>query len=204
MVYSSIIIVLFFYRLWFNACTIAVKVDYSACWREEHQNDSFHYHCELQLIGCKKWLSVKNRIVEEHGIQVNFSDLYNPYLPAYSCVSKSNQEVAHSENHLPGLLTVASLKTEKSQDFVLPVLQKGSPQKKNFFVVLQKIKKLLPARILQNLLKKGISKATLNFLLLLWSAELLARWKFLNSYSKGMKKYSVTLFCSMEVTPPSL
>ena len=136
MVYSSIIIVLFFYRLWINACITAVKVDYSACWREEHQNDSFHYHCELQLIGCKKWLSVKNRIAEEHSIQVNFSDLHNPYLPAYSCVCESNKKVAHSENHLPGLLTAASLKTEKSQDFVLPVLQKGRPQKKNLLVVL--------------------------------------------------------------------
>ena len=142
MVYSSIIIVLFFYRLWINACITAVKVDYSACWREEHQNDSFHYHCELQLIGCKKWLSVKDRIAEEHSIQVNFSDLHNPYLPAYSCVCESNKKVAHSENHLPGLLTAASLKTEKSQDFVLPVLQKGRPQKKNLLVVLQKIKKL--------------------------------------------------------------
>ena len=44
----------------FNAGTSVVKVYYWACSREEHQNDSFHYHCALKLRGCTKWLSVKN------------------------------------------------------------------------------------------------------------------------------------------------
>ena len=98
----------------FNAGTSVVKVDYWACSREEHQNDGFHYHCALKLTGCKKWLSVKNRIAEKHGIQVNFSDKHNFYLSAYRYVCKSDQEVAHSENHPPGLLTAASPKTKKS------------------------------------------------------------------------------------------
>ena len=42
----------------FNASTSAVKVDYWACYREQHQNPSFHYHCALKLISSKKWLSV--------------------------------------------------------------------------------------------------------------------------------------------------
>ena len=49
----------------FNADTSVVKVDYWACSGEEHQNDGFHYHCALKLTGCKKWLLVKNRIVEK-------------------------------------------------------------------------------------------------------------------------------------------
>ena len=98
----------------FNAGTSVVKVDYWACFREEHQNDGFHYHCALKLTGCKKWLSVKNRIAEKHGIQVSFSDKHNFYLSAYRYVCKSDQEVAHSENHPPGLLTAASPKTKKS------------------------------------------------------------------------------------------
>ena len=98
----------------FNGDTNLVKADYCVCSREEDQNDDFHYHCTIKLTGCKKWLSVKNIIAKKHGIQVSFSDTYNFYLSAYSYVCKSDQEVAHSENHLPGLLTAASPKTKKS------------------------------------------------------------------------------------------
>ena len=59
------------------AGTSVVEVDYWACSRQEHQNDGFHYHCALKLTGCKKWLSVKNRIAEKHDIKVNFSDKHN-------------------------------------------------------------------------------------------------------------------------------
>ena len=62
----------------------------------------------------KKWLSVKNRISEKHGIQVSFSDKHNFYLSAYTYVCKSDQEVAGSENHPAGLLTAASSQTKKS------------------------------------------------------------------------------------------
>ena len=48
----------------FNAGNSLVKVDHRACSRQKHQNDSFHYHCALKLTDCKKWLSVKNGIVE--------------------------------------------------------------------------------------------------------------------------------------------
>ena len=40
----------------FNAGTNVVKVDYWDYSREEHQNDGFHYHCELKRTGCRKWL----------------------------------------------------------------------------------------------------------------------------------------------------
>ena len=98
----------------FNAGTRVVKVDYWACSREVHQNDGFHYHCTLILTSSKKWMSVKNRIAEKHGIHVNFHDKYNFYLSAYMYVCKSDQGVAHSENRPPGLLTAASPKTKKS------------------------------------------------------------------------------------------
>ena len=98
----------------FNAGTSVVKVDYWTCSKEEDHNDSFHYHCALKLIGCKKWLSVKKRIAEKHCIQVNFSDKYNFYFSAYRNICKSKQEVAHSENHPPGPLTAVSPKTKKS------------------------------------------------------------------------------------------
>ena len=81
----------------FNAGTSVVKVNYWACSREEHQNDSFHYHFALKLTGSKKWLSVKNKIAEKHGIQVSFSGKHNFCLCPYKYVCKSDQEVAHSE-----------------------------------------------------------------------------------------------------------
>ena len=46
----------------FNAGNSVVQVDYWDFYREEHQNDGFQYHCTLKITGCKKWLSVKNRI----------------------------------------------------------------------------------------------------------------------------------------------
>ena len=66
----------------FNASISVVKMDYWACSREEYHNNEFHYHCALKLTGCKKWLSVKNRITEKHDIQINFSDKHNFYLSA--------------------------------------------------------------------------------------------------------------------------
>ena len=68
----------------------------------------------MQLTVFKKQLSVKNRIAEKHDIQVNFSDKDNLYLSAYSYFYKSDQEVAHSKKHPPGLLTAASPKAKKS------------------------------------------------------------------------------------------
>ena len=68
----------------------------------------------MKLTGCKKWLSVKNRIAEKHDIQVNFSKKHNFYLSPYRYVCKSDQEVAHSESIPAGLLTAASPKTKKS------------------------------------------------------------------------------------------
>ena len=68
----------------------------------------------MQLTVFKKQLSVKNRIAEKHDIQVNFSDKDNLYLSAYSYFYKSDQEVAHSKKHPPGLLRAASPKAKKS------------------------------------------------------------------------------------------
>ena len=85
----------------FNAGTSVVKVDYWACFREEHQNDGFHYNCALKLTGFTKRLSVKNKIAEKHGACLNFSYEHNFFLSPFTYVCKKNQEIAHSENHPP-------------------------------------------------------------------------------------------------------
>ena len=124
----------------------------------------------------QKWLSVKNRIAEKDGIQVNFSDKHNFYLSAYRYVCKSDQEVAHSENHLPGLLTAAS-------EFRATCATKRKSTEGESSVVLQKSEKFD-----QPGFRKVHSRKSL---LLLRGGELLFRWTLLNSYSNEVKKYSV-------------
>ena len=70
----------------FNAGANVVKVEYWACFREEHQNDDFHYHWVLKFTGCQNYLSVKIRFAEKHGIEVNISNRHNFYLSAYRYV----------------------------------------------------------------------------------------------------------------------
>ena len=111
--------------------------DRRACSREEHQNHGFHYYQALKLTGFKKWLSVENKMVENQGVQVSFSSKHNFCLSTYRYVCKSDQNVAHSENHPPGLLQLLLQKPKSQlQYFVLSLPQIGSPQKENVLVVL--------------------------------------------------------------------
>ena len=89
-----------------------------------------------------KWLSVKNKIAEKDGIQVNFREKHCFYLSADNDVCKSDQELAHSEKNPLGLLTPASQKKGQLQNFVLPLPQKESLQKENLLVVLQRSEKV--------------------------------------------------------------
>ena len=98
----------------FNAGASVVKVDYWGCSREKHQNDGFQHHCALNLTGCKKWLSIKNRIAKTPGIQANFSGKHNLYLSSYMYICKSDQKVVHNEKHTLEFLVAASPKTKKS------------------------------------------------------------------------------------------
>lgn len=59
----------------FNAGSGKVGVKHWACCREPHVNTTgFHYHCCIKLSGVKKWVQVKNNIMQKHNIVVNFSD----------------------------------------------------------------------------------------------------------------------------------
>ena len=146
----------------FNAGTSVAKVDYWACSRGEHQNDCFHYYCALKLTGCKKWLSVKNRIAEKHGIEVNFSEKHNFYLSPYRYVCKSEQEVAHSENHPPGLLTAASPKTKKSVAGFRAACatKRTSTEEESSCVVAKKRKSLTSLDLEEFLQERGIRSYT--------------------------------------------
>ena len=173
----------------FNAGSSVVKVNYRACSREEHHNDSFYYHCALKLKGCKKWLSVKNRLAEEHGIQASFSDKPNFYMSTYRYVCKSDQEVYHSENNPPGLLKAAFLQTKKSISrlHAACVTKMKYVEEEPLCGVGKKRKSLTNLDLAEFIQGKGSSEATLLSLLLLWSGKLLARWRMLNSYSNELR-----------------
>ena len=46
----------------FNVHSTVAKVDYWAYSREDHQNDSFHYYCAVNITGWIQLLLVKTRI----------------------------------------------------------------------------------------------------------------------------------------------
>ena len=146
----------------FNAGTRVIKVDYWACYREEQQNDVSHYHCALKLTGFKKCLSVKSRIAEKHGIQFNFVDKNNFYLSAYIYVCKSDQEVAHSENYPPRLLTAASQKAKKSFAglYAACATKRKSTQGKSSCAVVKKQNGLTNLDLAEFIRERGIRRYT--------------------------------------------
>ena len=90
-----------------------VKVSHWACCKEMHERMGFHYHCCVKLTGVKKWLSVKNNIMKQHNIVLNFLDSHNHYVYAYRYMCKWDMEVAHSLGH-PDLSAVGSPRTKAS------------------------------------------------------------------------------------------
>jgi len=102
-----------------------VKTQYWACCQEKHANGGYHYHCSLKLTGVKKWDMVKQTILKDHGIVVNFSASHNFYVSAYRYVTKEDTEVHHSPGH-PDLSNATSPRTKTC---TLAYLKKKRTQK---------------------------------------------------------------------------
>ena len=89
-----------------------VTVEYWACCKEEHSNDSgYHYHACFRLSGPKRWNPVKNALITKYGVVVNFVETDN-YYSAYKYVCKTDNSVYKSLNH-PDLDSTGSPKTKK-------------------------------------------------------------------------------------------
>lgn len=97
----------------FNFGPSAVKVFHWACCKENHSENGVHYHCSLKLTGVKKWVAIRNRIQQQYGICVNFSDKHDFYLSAYRYVCKEDNDIFHSNGH-PNLSEAKSPKTKGS------------------------------------------------------------------------------------------
>ena len=74
-----------------------VIVQHWVCCLEEHENTSGqHYHMCVKLSGPKRWNPVKNHLMPNHQIVVNFSESHETYYTAYKYVCKKNCNVIHS------------------------------------------------------------------------------------------------------------
>ena len=97
----------------FNAGSGKVGVQYWACSRENHStNDSVHYHMAIKLTGPKRWGSAKRLMSETYGAVLHFSESHDNYYSAYRYITKSDDQVFHSQEH-PYLKEIGSPKTKK-------------------------------------------------------------------------------------------
>jgi len=97
----------------FNVGKGKVRVEYWACCLEQHEHTSGqHYHVSVKLSGHKRWNPVRIHLLENHGINVNFSESNASYYTAYKYVCKWDTDVFTSENH-PHLKEIGSPKTKK-------------------------------------------------------------------------------------------
>ena len=97
----------------FNIGTGKVKVEYWACCLEPHKESGEHYHVVVKLSGPKRWMVVKNRLMEKFSVSVNFSEGHDNYYAAYRYIKKMDEEVYHSEGH-PNLSEIGSPRTKNS------------------------------------------------------------------------------------------
>ena len=100
-------------------------VSHYACCLENHEDGSPHYHVSIKLNSSKRWKSAKDYLKDNYDIVVNFNE--NPdsfYTGAYRYVSKSDNNIYHSENH-PPLESIGSPKTKKC---VAAYRQKHAPK----------------------------------------------------------------------------
>ena len=59
------------------------KIEHWVCCKEAHQVDGFHYHMAIKLDRCKRWLSSKRCLEDNHGISVHFSNIHHNYYSAW-------------------------------------------------------------------------------------------------------------------------
>ena len=78
---------------------INTKIELWVCSKEAHQVNGFHYHMALKLNRCKRWLSPKRYLEENHGISVHFSNIHHNYYSAWKYTTKKDRYVMGSKDH---------------------------------------------------------------------------------------------------------
>lgn len=82
----------------YSKCGTAKIVQY-ACAMENHADGTPHYHMVVKLDKQKRWRGVRSYLSTHYGLQVNWSNQFTNYYDGYQYVVKSDQDVAHSDNH---------------------------------------------------------------------------------------------------------
>ena len=92
---------------------INTKVELWACSKEAHQVNGFHHHMALKLNRCKRWLSSKRYLEENHGISVHFSNIHHNYYSAWKYTTKKDRYVMESKDY-PDLWNSKPPKTQSA------------------------------------------------------------------------------------------
>ena len=79
---------------YFNEGAGKVEVEHWACCWEPHDTTSgIHYHLCLKLSGPKQCKRVKEKLTDNHGVVINFSDGHDNYYTTYRYVTKQDTQV---------------------------------------------------------------------------------------------------------------
>lgn len=81
----------------FNAASIPIL--HWACCRETHIDGGKHYHMAIRLEKVRRWMRVKQFLINEYNMVVNFSATHANYYTAYEYVTKEDENVLHSPCH---------------------------------------------------------------------------------------------------------
>lgn len=75
------------------------KVVKWVCGMENHCDGGKHFHLAVKLTKLKRWKSIKNEMMDLHGVVLHFSDIHSDYSDAWHYVTKEDKMVIQSPNH---------------------------------------------------------------------------------------------------------
>ena len=99
----------------FTACNI--QLIQWVCAKEDHAESGFHFHMTVKLSERHRWLTVRNYIRSQHGINVNFSNRHDNYFSAWRYTTKEDSEYIQSEGH-PDLTNAQPSQTTQATEAV--------------------------------------------------------------------------------------
>ena len=86
------------------------KVKQWVCSLEPHEDGGEHFHLAIKLDRVRRWLSIKRRVSDDHGVEVHFSGTHDNYYTAWSYVTKSDKNFVQSDGH-PDLQSATNPRT---------------------------------------------------------------------------------------------
>ena len=103
------------------------EVSQWACCMEDHADGGKHYHLAILFSGARRWIGIKNSIMQTHGVNLHFSSQHVGYVAAYRYLLKSNaiEDVLHS----PGHTDMQTIKRPKTKDAMKGNSSKGKKRK---------------------------------------------------------------------------